>query len=203
MASEATAITDQHQHHIAQDEPPRYTPTAAETSKPLPPVPAGAPTDATGEDDDSEDLSFSSIFASIPPGTDLNTTAPLPKDIQIPAVFLGIPFPPAQHASNDEKHMKKRPALLLYAPPRAPYRKPPPDENGKTKQKFVKRIERGWQQEVEEGQRIHEGKEPNASRWKKTKGPLARVNIPSSVISRAHIDRRFAESCSVHPMAPR
>ncbi|EIN14428.1 hypothetical protein PUNSTDRAFT_140725 [Punctularia strigosozonata HHB-11173 SS5] len=155
--------------HVAPDPHPQYDFDHA--SKPLPPVPD---VDAAEEANEPDPPSFSSIFASIPPGVDLNTTASLPKEIRIPAVFLGIPFPPAEHARDDDKHLKKRPTLLLYAPPRAPYRKPQPDENGKTKQELVKRVERKWQEEVAQGQRIHDGQEANASRWKRTKGPFAR-----------------------------
>ena len=50
---------------------------------------------------------FAALFSSIPPGTDLNSTAPLSKEVHIPAVFLGIPFPPAEGFSEahlDDKH---------------------------------------------------------------------------------------------------
>jgi hypothetical protein len=84
-------------------------------------------------------------------------------------------------AKKEAKKEAKRPALLLYALPRAPYRKPPPTEDGKPgKQKLVKRVERKWQEEVAEANRIHEGEVPDASRWKKMKAPLARVRDPDA-----------------------
>jgi hypothetical protein len=107
---------------------------------------------------------------------DLNTTAATPEDVAIPGVLFAIPFPPAVHA----KHNDKRPSFLLYAPPRAAYRKPAPSPDGKPgKEKLVKRVERGWQEEVAQGVKIHDGDVPDASRWQRTKGALTRVRRSS------------------------
>jgi hypothetical protein len=150
-------------------------------------------------DDDSLYMS-ASPFSNIPSGVDLNTTAGNEKELHIPAVMFGIPFPmpialtepvaTTPHDPNDPKAVKaaekaakkeeklaaRRPALLLYALPRAPYRRPPETEDGKPgKQKFVKRVERKWQEEVAEANKVREGEVPEASRWKKMKAPLAQV----------------------------
>jgi hypothetical protein len=155
----------------------------------------------TGSTHSHANSAYSAVFSNIPSGIDLNTTAGIDKEVHIPAVFFGIPFPPAladaparvptpddpktakraekqaeKAAKKEAKREARRPALLLYTPPRAPYRKPPPTEEGKPgKQKLVKRVERKWQEEVAEAQRIHEGQEPDAGRWKKFKAPIATV----------------------------
>jgi hypothetical protein len=126
---------------------------------------------------------YSAAFDSIPSDADLNTTAPSPKDLAIPAVLFGIPFPAPAHSAvpPDSRKARRRPALLLYAPPRAPYRKPPAGADGKPgKQKLLKRVERRWQEEVEDGKRVHAGDAPDASWWRKTKAPLARVRPSQS-----------------------
>jgi hypothetical protein len=114
---------------------------------------------------------------------DLNTTAPTPDGISIPAVLFAIPFPPAVKA----KENAKRPSFLLYAPPREGYRKPPAVEDGKSgKEKLVKRVERGWQEEVAQGNAIKDGEMPNAGTWQKTKGALTRVHCSSVTCIACH-----------------
>jgi hypothetical protein len=112
-------------------------------------------------------------------GADLNTTAPTPADVSIPGVLFAIPFPPAAGARADAKAVAARPSFLLYAPPRAEYRKPAAGEDGKAgKEKLVKRVERGWQEEVAQGNAIKAGELPDAGKWAKTKGALTRVRAP-------------------------
>lgn len=107
-------------------------------------------------------------------GLDLNTTAATPQNVSIPGVLFAIPFPPATHAKDNDS----RPSFLLYAPPRAAYRKPSPGPDGKAgKEKLIKRVERGWQEEVMQGEKIHDGVLTDASRWQRTKGSLARVCV--------------------------
>ena len=105
---------------------------------------------------------------------DYNTTAATPDDVDIPGMLFAIPYPAPVNATSN----KSRPTFLLYAPPRAAYRRPPPTPDGKKgKEKFVKRVERGWQEEVEQGKAIEKGQMPEAGAWKKTKGMFTRVRI--------------------------
>jgi hypothetical protein len=105
---------------------------------------------------------------------DLNTTAKMLEDVSIPGVLIAIPFPPATEA----KESNKSPTFLLYAPPRAVYRKPLVDSNDDhTKRSLVKRVERIWQKEIAQGYDIKAGKIPDAGTWKRTKGAVARVGL--------------------------
>jgi hypothetical protein len=110
---------------------------------------------------------------------DLNSTSATPKDVTIPGVLIAIPFPPAVKPKDNAK----RPMFMLYAPPRAAYRRPPAGPDGKAgKEKLIKRIERGWQEEVAEGNAIKDGEVPDAGRWKRTKGALTRVRDVGRVL---------------------
>ncbi|KAI0091883.1 hypothetical protein BDY19DRAFT_927265, partial [Irpex rosettiformis] len=98
-----------------------------------------------------------------------------PDDAHLPTIIFAIPFPPPRHAPA------KQPVspYLLYALPRAPYVKPEEDENGKPIQKeaLIKKVERKWQGEVAEGDRIRKGQEPDAGKWKKFKGKAVGVSL--------------------------
>jgi hypothetical protein len=172
---------------------------------PEPSVPGAIPSAGAAGDAASTRSGYSAAFSALPadPSADLNTTAPTPADVEIPAVLFGIPFPAPLHMDASAKKEARRPALLLYAPPRAPYRKPPAGEDGKAgKQKLVKRVERKWQEEVEEAKRLHEGAVPDASRWKKMKAPLARVShVPAYHPPHADPDSGNAESGPADPVA--
>jgi hypothetical protein len=112
----------------------------------------------------------------VPPRSDLNTTASTPADVSIPAILFAIPFPAPVRASEDASKVAKRPAFLLYAPPRAAYRKPEADGSGPpAKESFVKRMESKWQGEVSEGRAIERGTVTDPTTWQKAKGALTRV----------------------------
>lgn len=95
-------------------------------------------------------------------------------DSHLPTIIFAIPFPVPRHSSS------KNPVspYLLYALPRAPYQKPDKDANGKNIQKegVVKKVERKWQEEIAEGDRIRKGQEPDAGNWKKFKGKAVGVS---------------------------
>lgn len=72
----------------------------------------------------------------------------------------------------------------MYALPRAPYLKPEEDANGNPVQKegMIKKVERKWQEEVSEGDRIRKGQEPDAGKWKKFKGKAVGVSTIKFII---------------------
>lgn len=139
---------------VPQHHPPSETPSGAHT--PLARVESPiSPSTPTG-----------------PHAVDYNTTAPTPDDIDIPGLLFAIPYPTPLNAAPK----KDRPSFLLYAPPRAAYRRPPDTPDGKKgKEKLVKKIERNWQEEVDQGKKIGKGDLPDATKWQKTKGLFTRV----------------------------
>jgi hypothetical protein len=141
------------------------------TNAPHPPAPLDLPA-ASSIASGSSSLDLNST-PTTPSGRDLNTTGETPDDIMIPAVLFAIPFPIPVRA----KEAEDRPTFLLYAPPRAAYRKPVNEDGTPGKEKFIKKVERGWQEEVAQGVAIREGEVPDASRWQRTKGALTRVRL--------------------------
>ncbi|MBW0463875.1 hypothetical protein O181_003590 [Austropuccinia psidii MF-1] len=88
----------------------------------------------------------------------------------LPSVLFAIPFP-----DPGPTHRKSRntPSLMLYSLPRANYIKPPKQANGRReKEALIKKIERKWQEEVQEGQDVKDGKIENPSSWKRFKGTV-------------------------------
>lgn len=95
-------------------------------------------------------------------------------DDQLPSLLFAIPFPrPVDHDAVRDSS----PPLLLFTFPRSVYEKPPIDPaTGKPgKEKFVKKAERVWQQEVKEGYEIKRGEHAEVGFWKRFKGGAARV----------------------------
>ncbi|CAH7668006.1 hypothetical protein BY996DRAFT_4574176 [Phakopsora pachyrhizi] len=90
----------------------------------------------------------------------------------LPSLIFAIPFP---EPISQLQRVKKTPPFLLYSLPRADYKKPPKDENGKRgKEGFIKKVERKWQEEIREGQDIKRGKMQDPSSWKRFKGAVLR-----------------------------
>ncbi|EGG12259.1 uncharacterized protein MELLADRAFT_51496 [Melampsora larici-populina 98AG31] len=95
-------------------------------------------------------------------------------DDQLPSLLFAAPFP---RPVNQDAVRDSSPPLLLFTFPRSVYEKPPIDPStGKPgKEKFVKKAERVWQQEVKEGYEIKRGEHAEAGFWKRFKGGAARV----------------------------
>jgi hypothetical protein len=66
--------------------------------------------------------------------------------------------------------------LLFSTPPRAVYLKPKPINGKKEKEGLVKKVERKWQEEVQEGTDVKAGRVENPSGWKKFKGTVITVS---------------------------
>ncbi|KAH9823207.1 secreted protein [Melampsora americana] len=95
-------------------------------------------------------------------------------DDSLPSLLFAIPFP---QPVNPDAVRDSSPPLLLFTFPRSVYEKPPIDPaTGKPgKEKIVKKAERVWQQEVQEGYEIKRGEHAEAGKWKKFKGGAARI----------------------------
>ncbi|EGG12252.1 uncharacterized protein MELLADRAFT_115123 [Melampsora larici-populina 98AG31] len=91
----------------------------------------------------------------------------------LPSILFAIPFPePAPHVQRT----KKTPLFLLYSFPRAGYQKPPVGPDGKRgKEGLIKKVERKWQEEVQEGADIKKGKLKEPSGWQRFKGGATRT----------------------------
>lgn len=91
----------------------------------------------------------------------------------LPSILFAIPFPePAPHVQRTEK----TPLFLLYSFPRAGYQKPSVGPDGKRgKEGLVKKVERKWQEEVQEGADIKKGKLKEPSGWQRFKGGATRT----------------------------
>lgn len=88
------------------------------------------------------------------------------------SVIFAIPFPEPGPAL---RKTSKTPMMMLYSLPRAIYLKPRTINGKKEKEGLIKKAERKWQEEVQEGQDIKAGKLQNPSSWKKFKGGILRA----------------------------
>jgi len=87
----------------------------------------------------------------------------------LPSVLFAIPFP---EPGPTLRKTSKTPMFMLYSPPRANYIKPKPIDGKKAKEGLIKKVERKWQEEVQEGIDVKAGRIKNPSGWKKFKGTV-------------------------------
>ncbi|KNZ63914.1 hypothetical protein VP01_1085g3 [Puccinia sorghi] len=92
----------------------------------------------------------------------------------LPSVLFAIPFP---EPGPTLRKTSKTPMFMLYSPPRANYIKPKPIKGQKGKEGLIKKVERKWQEEVQEGTDVMAGKIENPSGWKKFKGTVLTVSV--------------------------
>jgi hypothetical protein len=135
---------------------------------------------------------MTSTASTSPAAVDLNSTTSTPADVSVPAILFAIPFPPASHPREDAASVAKRPAFLLYSPPRAVYRRPQAAAgDAKPKENLVKKFESKWQEEVAQGNAIGRGAVHDPSVWQKTKGVLTRVRLVGVIRMLVKYSRSF------------
>ncbi|KAI9631296.1 hypothetical protein KEM48_014496 [Puccinia striiformis f. sp. tritici PST-130] len=83
----------------------------------------------------------------------------------LPSVIFAIPFP-------EPGPTLRKTSKTPISPPRANYIKPKLINGKKQKEGLIKKVERKWQEEVQEGSDIKAGKIENPSSWKKFKGTV-------------------------------
>lgn len=116
-------------------------------------------------------------------GTGLSPSSSTPTAVPVgpylPTIIFAIPFPAPQRPKKRSPHPVS--PYFLYTLPRAPYEKPARDAWGKkvTKEGLIKKVERKWQEEIAQGDRIRKGLEPTAGRWKRFKGKAVGVGCES------------------------
>lgn len=80
---------------------------------------------------------------------------------------------------------------LFSSPPRANYIKPKPIDGQKGKEGLIKKVERKWQEEVQEGTDVMAGKIENPSGWKKFKGTVLTVSVKSLIEQKKYVTADF------------
>ncbi|KNE98656.1 hypothetical protein PSTG_08026 [Puccinia striiformis f. sp. tritici PST-78] len=121
--------------------------------------PSGGPASRPAGNSNRTSATSSNLWAS----TVAATKGPLPS------VIFAIPFP---EPGPTLRKTSKTPMFMLYSPPRANYIKPKLINGKKQKEGLIKKVERKWQEEVQEGSDIKAGKIENPSSWKKFKGTV-------------------------------
>ncbi|KAA1121458.1 hypothetical protein PGTUg99_027204 [Puccinia graminis f. sp. tritici] len=124
-------------------------------------IPSGGPAPLT--DGNNSNRSSSASSSNHWTSTVAATKGPLPS------VIFAIPFP---EPGPMLRKTSKTPMFMIYTPPRAVYVKPKPINGKKEKEGLIKKVERKWQEEVQEGTDVKAGRVENPSGWKKFKGTV-------------------------------
>lgn len=161
--------------------------STVEGKRPVPPIPDGK--DASAPYHDTRALANPAPIDPQPHQPAMTTartgghspSSSIDADAHLPTILFAIPFPPATKSSSNKDPVSP---YLIYALPRAPYHKPAEDANGKKMEKegLVKKVERKWQEEIAEGEKIRKGQDPDAGNWKKFKGKAVGVSDPRAFI---------------------
>ncbi|POW21662.1 hypothetical protein PSHT_02208 [Puccinia striiformis] len=143
--------------------------------------PSGGPASRPAGNSNRTSATSSNLWAS----TVAATKGPLPSLSSFP-VFLSLSFAPditslttsyVQCRGETSQLSSLTDFVLLLpnyysSPPRANYIKPKLINGKKQKEGLIKKVERKWQEEVQEGSDIKAGKIENPSSWKKFKAPF-------------------------------